>query len=54
MPFEGLIFISLYNEYIKYISDIKNYKTYEQYDFTESCKTDINVLLLNIKNILKN
>ena len=43
-----------YKEYCKYISDIKNYKTYKEYDFTESCKTDINFLLLNIKNVLKN
>ena len=42
-----------YKEYIKYNSDIKNNKTYEEYDFTESCKTDINFLLLNIKNIIK-
>jgi len=42
-----------YKEYIKYISDIKNYKTYEEYDFTESCKTDINFLLLNIKKYFK-
>ena len=42
-----------YKEYIKYISDIKNNKTYEEYDFTESCKTDINVLLLNIKKYYK-
>jgi len=42
-----------YKEYIKYISDIKNYKTYKEYDFTESCKTDINVLLLNIKKYYK-
>ena len=42
-----------YKEYIKYISDIKNYKTYEEYDFTESCKTDINFLLLNIKKYYK-
>ena len=37
-----------YKEYIKHINDIKNYKTYEEYDFTESCKTDINFLLLRI------
>ena len=42
-----------YKEYCKYISDIKNYKTYEEYDFTESCKTDINFLLLNIKKCFK-
>ena len=42
-----------YKEYIKYISDIKNYKTYKEYDFTESCKTDINFLLLNIKKYFK-
>ncbi len=40
-------------EYIKYISDIKNYKTYEEYDFTESCRTDTNILLLNIKKYFK-
>ena len=42
-----------YKEYIKYINDIKNYKTYEEYDFTESCKTDISFLLLNIKKYFK-
>ena len=42
-----------YKEYCKYISDIKNYKTYKEYDFTESCKTDINFLLLNIKKCFK-
>ena len=42
-----------YKEYIKYISDIKKYKTYEEYDFTESCKTDINYLLLSIKKYYK-
>ena len=42
-----------YKEYCKYISDIENYKTYEEYDFTESCKTDINFLLLNIKKYFK-
>ena len=42
-----------YKEYIKYISDIKNNKTYEEYDFTESCKTDLNFLLLNIKKYFK-
>jgi len=42
-----------YKEYIKYISDIKNNKTYEEYDFTESCKTDINFLLLIIKKYYK-
>ena len=42
-----------YKEYIKYINDIKKYKTYEEYDFTESCKTDISFLLLNIKKYFK-
>ena len=42
-----------YKEYIKYINDIKNHKTYEEYDFTESCKTDISFLLLNIKKYFK-
>ena len=42
-----------YKEYIKYISDIKNNKTYEEYDFTESCKTDFNFLLMNIKKYYK-
>ena len=42
-----------YKEYIQYINDIENYKTYKEYDFTESCKTDINFLLLNIKKYFK-
>ena len=43
-----------YKEYIKFIGDIKcNYRTPEEYDFTENCKTDINFLLLIIKNIIK-
>ena len=44
-----------YKEYIKFIGDIK-YKYIEpkEYDFTESCKTDFNFLLMNIKNIIKN
>ena len=32
---------------------LKNYKTYKEYNFTESCKTDINFLLLNIKKYFK-
>ena len=42
-----------YKEYIKYISDINNNFIHEGYDFTESCKTDINFLLLNIKKYFK-
>ena len=39
-----------YKEYIKFIHDINfNYIDSKEYNFTESCKTDINFLLLNIK-----
>jgi hypothetical protein len=43
-----------YKEYIKFISDIKKHKMHKEYNFTESCKTDINFLLLNTKKKLKN
>jgi hypothetical protein len=43
-----------YKEYIKFIDDVKyNYTIPKEYDFTESCKTDINFLLLNIKKYYK-
>jgi hypothetical protein len=42
-----------YKEYIQYITDIKDNKTHKQYDFTESCKTDLNIFLPNIKKYFK-
>ncbi len=43
-----------YKKYIQCITDIKDNKTHEEYDFTESCKTNLNIFLPNIKNISKN
>ena len=43
-----------YKEYIKFIGDIKyKYREPKEYDFTESCKTDFNFLLMNIKKYYK-